>query len=117
MAPLSNPTLKRRQLGRLLRRFREDTGMTLDQAAPGLEWSPSKLSRIEKGQQSVDVHDVRSMLDLYDIGDRWAEVLDLAREARKRAGGSPTAALITATSAWRPMPAWYVTSRRCTCRG
>jgi transcriptional regulator with XRE-family HTH domain len=84
VAPLSNPTLKRRQLGRLLRRFREDIGMTLDQAAPRLEWSPSKLSRIEKGQQSVDVHGVRSMLDLYDIGDRWAEVLDLAREARKK---------------------------------
>ncbi|MGH3784823.1 MAG: DUF397 domain-containing protein, partial [Pseudonocardiaceae bacterium] len=45
----------------------------------------SKLSRIETGQQSVDVHGVRSMLDLYDVGgDRWTEIIDLVREARQK---------------------------------
>lgn len=80
-----NGTLRQRQLGRELRRLREDAGLTLDEAAPQLDWSTSKLSRIETGQQSVDVHGVRSMLDLYDVGgDRWTEIIDLTREARHK---------------------------------
>lgn len=71
-------------LGRRLRLLREATGLTLEAAAPRLEWSASKLSRIEIGQQAVDVHGVRSMLDLYDGGQCWEEVLTLAREARQK---------------------------------
>ncbi len=81
----SNGTLRQRQLGRELRRLREQAGLTLEEAAPRLDWSTSKLSRIEIGQQSVDVHGVRSMLDLYDVGgDRWTEIIDLTREARQK---------------------------------
>jgi hypothetical protein len=33
----------------------------------------------------VDVHSVRSMLDLYNVcGAQWAEIIDLVREARKK---------------------------------
>lgn len=75
----------RRILGRRLRRMREEAGLTLDSAAPQLDWSPSKLSRIENGQQAVDVHGVRSMLDLFDVGgERWTELVTLTREARQR---------------------------------
>ncbi len=78
-------TLKQRQLGRALRRLREDAGLSLDEAAPKLDWSASKLGRIETAQQGVDVHGVRSMLDLYNVGGaQWAEIIDLTREARKR---------------------------------
>ncbi len=74
----------RRILGRRLRKLREQAGYTLEAAAPLLEWSTSKLSRIENAQQLVDVHGVKSMLDLYDAGgDRWAELLDLTRAARQ----------------------------------
>jgi hypothetical protein len=39
-------------------------------------------SRIENAHQGVDVHMVRSMLDLFDVGgDRWTEILELTREA------------------------------------
>jgi transcriptional regulator with XRE-family HTH domain len=55
-------TLRQRRLGRELRRLREEAGLTLEEAAPRLDWSTSKLSRIETGQQSVDVHGVRSIL-------------------------------------------------------
>jgi hypothetical protein len=35
--------------------------------------------------QGVDVHAVRSMLDLYDVGgQRWTEIIELTREARKK---------------------------------
>ncbi len=59
---------RQRQLGRRLRRMREDAGLTLDTAAVRLEFSTSKLGRIENAEQGVDVHIVKSMLDLYDVG-------------------------------------------------
>ncbi len=77
--------VRRRILGRRLRELREEAGMTLEAAAPALDWSMSTLSRIETAKQTVDVHGVRSMLDLYDIGgDRWDELVALAREARQK---------------------------------
>lgn len=81
----TNGTLRQRQLGRELRRLREKAGLTLEEAAPKLDWSTSKLGRIETAQQGVDVHGVRSMLDLYDIGGpQWEEIIELTREARKK---------------------------------
>jgi len=80
-----NGTLPQRQLARRLRQLREEAGLTLEEAAPRLDWSTSKLGRIETAQQSVDVHGVRSMLDLYDVGgERWTEIIDMVREARKK---------------------------------
>jgi transcriptional regulator with XRE-family HTH domain len=74
--------VRRRQLARTLRQLRVHAGLTIEAAAPRLDVSPSKLSRIENAHQGVDVHIVRSMLDLFDIGgDRWEEILQLTREA------------------------------------
>ncbi|MGH4018626.1 MAG: helix-turn-helix domain-containing protein [Pseudonocardiaceae bacterium] len=81
----NNGTLRQRQLARALRRLREQAGLTLEEAAPELDWSTSKLGRIETGRQGVDVHGVRSMLDLYGVGgDRWTEIVELVRAARQR---------------------------------
>jgi transcriptional regulator with XRE-family HTH domain len=78
-------TLQQRQLARTLRRLREEAGLSLEEAAPKLDWSTSKLGRIETAQQGVDVHGVRSMLDLYNVGGaEWAEIIDMVREARKK---------------------------------
>jgi transcriptional regulator with XRE-family HTH domain len=78
-------SVRRRMLARRLRLLREEAGLTLEAAAPALDWSASKLSRIENAQQAIDVHGVRSMLDLYDAGgEQWTELVDLARQARQR---------------------------------
>ncbi|MGH3869395.1 MAG: helix-turn-helix domain-containing protein [Pseudonocardiaceae bacterium] len=78
-------TLPQRQLARALRRLREGAGLTLEEAAPQLDWSTSKLGRIETAHQGVDVHGVRSVLDLYNIGGaQWTEIIELTREARKK---------------------------------
>jgi transcriptional regulator with XRE-family HTH domain len=74
-------SIRRRILARRLRKLRERARLTLDEAAPALDSSASKLSRIENGQQGADVHLVKSMLDLYDAGDQWTELLEMAREA------------------------------------
>jgi transcriptional regulator with XRE-family HTH domain len=76
--------IRRRVLARQLRLLREQSGLTLEQAAPKLDFSVSKLSRIENAQVVIDVHWVKSMLDVYDVGGtRWNELLDLAREAQQ----------------------------------
>ena len=77
-------TVARRQLARRLRLLRERAGLTLEDAAGRLECSSSRLGRIEKAQQGVDVQWVKGMLDLYDAGAEWGEMLDLARLARHR---------------------------------
>lgn len=76
--------IRRRVLARQLKLLREQSGLTLEQAAPKLDFSVSKLSRIENAQVIIDVHWVKSMLDVYDVGGlRWHELLELAREAQQ----------------------------------
>lgn len=82
-AKRNGASIRRRILARKLRKLREGARLTLDEAAPALDTSASRLSRIENGQQKADVHLVKSMLDLYDAGQQWAEMLELAREAAK----------------------------------
>jgi transcriptional regulator with XRE-family HTH domain len=85
LAERNGSVVRRRILARQLRLLREQAGLTLNEAAPKLDWSVAKLSRIETAQQAVDVHGVRSMLDLYDVGgDRWTELIDLTRQARQK---------------------------------
>lgn len=84
MGKRNGASIRRRILARRLRELRERAGYTLEAAAPALDSSPSKLSRIETGQQKADVHLVKSMLDLFDAGgDQWTEVMALAREAAR----------------------------------
>jgi transcriptional regulator with XRE-family HTH domain len=84
MTERNGSSIRRRMLARRLRELREQAGFTLEEAAPALDSSPSKLSRIETGQQKADVHIVKSMLDLFDAGgDQWGELIALAREAAR----------------------------------
>ncbi|MGD9530399.1 helix-turn-helix domain-containing protein [Pseudonocardia sp.] len=84
MAGRNGSQVRRRILARELRKLREAAGLTLEEAAPRLDFSDSTLSRIENAQQGANVHAVKSMLDLYDAGDRWEELLALARVAKQR---------------------------------
>jgi transcriptional regulator with XRE-family HTH domain len=47
------PPVRRRVLGAALRRFREQSGYTLDDAARILTCGRSKISRIETGQRGI----------------------------------------------------------------
>lgn len=74
-----SPGLHKRRLGRVLTRFRERAGVSLADAADRLYLSKSALSRIENGDVRVNVHLLKSMLDLYDIGgDRWDGLIEMA---------------------------------------
>lgn len=78
------PTLLKMLVGVQLAGIREDTGMSQDQAARALGFSPAKLSRIEagKGRRPPVEADVRALLSLYGTGDHEASVLiQLLRQA------------------------------------
>jgi transcriptional regulator with XRE-family HTH domain len=80
-----SPGLNKRRLGRLLTRFREDAGLTLAQAAEALYTSRSAMNRLENGGTRVNVHILKSMLDLYDIGgDRWPGLIEMAVRAGQK---------------------------------
>ncbi|QYN34921.1 helix-turn-helix domain-containing protein [Pseudonocardia sp. DSM 110487] len=77
--------MRRLHLGRILRELREEAGLSLEVAAPALDWSSSKLSRIENGRQGVDTHGVRTMMDIYGVsGSQWDELLDLTRTVAEK---------------------------------
>ena len=77
--------MRQRRLARILRRLREDAGLTIDQVADKLELSPSTISRIETAQVGVRFRDVRELLEIYEVtGVQRAELLDLARKGRQQ---------------------------------
>ena len=63
-----SPTVQRRRLRAELRRARLDAGLTQEQVATAMDWSLSKLIRIENG--TVKEYRVRLGISFkYDTGD------------------------------------------------
>jgi transcriptional regulator with XRE-family HTH domain len=83
---LHGPTIARRRLSQALRAARDDTGRTQEQAADALDWSISKMIRIENGKTKPTVTDVKALLHLYGVTEsrQVDEFVDLARAARQR---------------------------------
>ncbi len=84
--PGESPTVRRRQLGRLLRRRREELGLSAQYVASKLLVSPAKkISRLETGRRPPTLRDVRDLCDLYKVSDPLERdtLMDLARRARE----------------------------------
>ncbi|MGR6319944.1 helix-turn-helix transcriptional regulator [Micromonospora soli] len=78
-------TVPRRQLGRLLRQYRTEAGVTLDAAAEALEYSRQKIWRIESGLGAVRVLDVKAMCELYGVSAELTEAMKgLAAETKSK---------------------------------
>ncbi|MCZ7437715.1 helix-turn-helix transcriptional regulator [Micromonospora sp. WMMC241] len=85
MAEDIGSTVPRRQLGRLLRQYRTEAGVTLDAAAEALEYSRQKIWRIECGMGAVRVLDVKAMCELYGVSDELADAMKgLAAETKSK---------------------------------
>jgi transcriptional regulator with XRE-family HTH domain len=84
--PDNDPALYRRRLRSELRKIREETGLSHREVTSEMDWSPSKLSRIEAGTVAVSTNDLRALLNLYQVTDRGkvTDLVDIARKARER---------------------------------
>src|SRR5271154_4868183 len=80
------PTVQSALLRNELVRLRKAGSMTQEQVADALEWSPSKLIRVEGGHSSITKVDLDALLTLYGVTSReeHARLSDLNRAARDR---------------------------------
>jgi len=81
-----SPAVSRRRLRTELRRARNEAGLTQEHVAEAMEWSLSKIIRIENGTNSISTNDLKVLVQYYGITDerRIAELLSLGRASRER---------------------------------
>ena len=86
MTGQTGPTpVRRRLIGSALRRYRENLGYALQDAAGVLECDRSKISRIETGQRTIRPKELRELLTEYGVPRREQEVLvGLARRGSSK---------------------------------
>ena len=87
MASDTNPTLRRRELGFLLRKLRTDRGLSVDEVTKRLLFSATKISRLETGRAGASPRDIRDLCVLYEVTDpaERERLMTLAREGKQRA--------------------------------
>ncbi|MEV5984311.1 helix-turn-helix transcriptional regulator [Streptomyces sp. NPDC052051] len=104
MARDIDPSLNRRRLRIELRRAREEAGLTQREAADALEWSLSKVIRLEAGTVSLSVTDLRALLQLYRVTEpvRVADLEEAARGSKGLAWWAPYSDMV------RPQFAQYL---------
>jgi transcriptional regulator with XRE-family HTH domain len=76
------PPVRRRLVGRALRRYRENLGYSLGDAAGILECDRSKVSRIETGQRGIRGKELRELLGEYGIEGEQLDILTLLADPR-----------------------------------
>ncbi|BCB86561.1 helix-turn-helix domain-containing protein [Phytohabitans suffuscus] len=79
------PVVAKRQLRRRLRQARVAADKSQTDVAAALDWSPSKILRIENGQVGVQTSDIVALLTQYPqlSSEQVEELVALARESRK----------------------------------
>lgn len=79
-----SPYVRRLRLAAELRAVRAEAGLTHEQLAAKIGQSRAQISRLENGHV-VDQNDVMTILEVLGIdGDRWTEIMTIAREAGER---------------------------------
>ncbi|WP_034263991.1 helix-turn-helix domain-containing protein [Actinospica robiniae] len=85
-----DPGLHRRQVRNGLKDARAQAGRTQQDVADQLDWSLSKVIRIENGTNTISITDLKAMLSLYGVDD-----------------ANTVAGLVAAARASRRKPWWY----------
>jgi transcriptional regulator with XRE-family HTH domain len=78
------PSARRLLIGAALRRYREDLGFVLEDAARVLECDRSKISRIETGQRGIRPKELRELLTEYGVGEQEQHTLTAIAKAGSR---------------------------------
>ncbi|MFE3198863.1 helix-turn-helix domain-containing protein [Embleya sp. NPDC055664] len=81
-----DPMFQGRRLRALLRQTREACGFIQRDVALEMDWSLSKLIRIETGQVNISTTDLKALLQHYGVVEpaRVAEFIDMARASKQR---------------------------------
>jgi transcriptional regulator with XRE-family HTH domain len=80
-----SPTARRRRLAIELKKLREERKLTCQQVGAALDWSGSKVNRMETGQGRVQPSDVDALCRFYGTDDELRELLkSLAKESKTR---------------------------------
>ncbi len=84
--PELDPSVYRRRLRKRLRELREERALTQTVVAEAMDWSKSKLIRIEAGQHAITANDLKALLGYYDVTDpaHIAGLIDMARNSKKQ---------------------------------
>ncbi|MGH3697674.1 MAG: helix-turn-helix domain-containing protein [Pseudonocardiaceae bacterium] len=84
MTTVQDPTVQRRRLRLELRKARDTAQLKQADVARAMDWSPSKLIRIERGDVGISTNDLKALLNHYGVKDkkRVDELLELARSSR-----------------------------------
>ncbi|MEU1732883.1 helix-turn-helix transcriptional regulator [Streptosporangium sp. NPDC020145] len=96
----SGPTVLRMLLGVRLRRLREVSNISLEEAGETIRASRSKISRLELGRTGFKQRDVADLLTLYGLTDEAerATLLAMAKQASRRGWWHPYSDLV---------PSWF----------
>jgi Domain of unknown function (DUF5753)/Helix-turn-helix domain len=79
----ANPTVLRRALGAELRRRRNAAGLTIRKVAEAVDFSQSKVSRMETAQVGASPRDVSVLAELYGCDQQQRDrLMQMARDAR-----------------------------------
>jgi transcriptional regulator with XRE-family HTH domain len=76
-----SPAVARRRVRLALREAREAKSLTQSQVSRALEWSLSKVNRIESGEVSISTTDLKALLEFYGVDDK-ARIDLLVEDAR-----------------------------------
>ncbi|MFF8634419.1 helix-turn-helix domain-containing protein [Streptomyces pilosus] len=80
-----SPTARRRRLSIELKKLREQSALTCAQVGQALDWSGSKVNRMETGSGRVQPSDIDALCRFYVTSDELREFLkSLARQAKTR---------------------------------
>jgi transcriptional regulator with XRE-family HTH domain len=86
MSASDTPAVRQQRLRSELRRLREAARLTQKDVADALDWSVSKVLRIETGASRIQTTDLRAMLAYYGVSDTSIvdELVESARAGRTR---------------------------------
>ncbi|GAA1375873.1 helix-turn-helix domain-containing protein [Streptomyces beijiangensis] len=80
-----SPTARRRRLSIELKKLRETSALTCAQVGAGLDWSGSKVNRMETGSGRIQPSDIDALCRFYGTSDEVREFLKaLARDSKTR---------------------------------
>ncbi|WP_103532485.1 helix-turn-helix transcriptional regulator [Streptomyces sp. SM11] len=79
------PKVRKKRLGSELRRLREESGVSLQQAGETIDGDKTKMSRIENGRQGLRPLELKTLLDMYQVDLPMREaLLALQRQSKQK---------------------------------